>query len=152
MPGTQVPGILPFQGSFFSARIFSSPGSFDTDRTIGISEKNKAEAAAPPYAPDRSVSAASEKIHYTCRVIKKNKNKAFPQLPAEMPSHSSSYHCCLRPVRSGNAAVFHITPHRHLRVRCKEMPQFLSSRSVRPVLRPSLLQFHLRVLPGTSSP
>ena len=53
MPGTQVPGILPFQGSFF--------------------------------LPENLYGG---EIYYSNRVI--SEKKAFPQEPAEMPSHSSS--------------------------------------------------------------
>ena len=61
MPGTQVPGILPFQGSFFLPENLYG-GEIQYSSRV-ISEK---------------------------RLFYKSEKKAFPQEPAEMPSHSSS--------------------------------------------------------------
>ena len=69
MPGTQVPGTLPFQGSFFLPENLYGGEIHYSSRVIS----------------EKRLFHRNEK-----RLFYKSEKKAFPQEPAEMPSHSSS--------------------------------------------------------------
>ena len=48
-------------------------------------QTNRVEAAVPPSTPDRPVSAARRKIHYTGRVIKKKSTEEYPAFLCAFP-------------------------------------------------------------------